>query len=240
MELHNTTEEMVVTRVNEIFDAIKNGEGSQEYCVCDQCRMDITCYALNRAQPHYIISNRGVSRVQQESIERQQQFADITALIHDGFRQINRNRRPHCELSTLEKGEMLERNVPMFNIPVIMGRLFDGNNFAPVSEVSLELLRNGELVKMKDGNWQNPCRIVSNAEGAFSFWPIPTRATALDEPKVFEFTLLIEAPEYDTLTHTFKISVASEIHANSSFAMKKTYKLPHLYMFPPGGTEMNW
>ena len=239
MELHNTTEEMVVTRVDEIFDAINRGEGTKKYCVCDQCRIDIVCYTLNRAQPHYIISNRGVSRVQQETIERQQQLADITALIHDGFRQINHNRRPYCELSMSEKNAILEKNTPMFNIPVIMGRLFDGNNFAPISEVDVELLRNGELVKMKDGNWQNPCRIVSNAEGAFSFWPVPAKASVVDEPKVFEFTLQVKAPAFDTLTHTVKISVTSEVQTNPSFAMKRTYKLPHLYMFPPGEAEIN-
>ncbi|MCL2373939.1 MAG: late competence development ComFB family protein, partial [Treponema sp.] len=71
MELHNTMEDIVVARVSEIFEAIEKGDAAQKYCTCKQCRMDITCYALNRVWPHYIVSNRGVSRVQWATLERQ-------------------------------------------------------------------------------------------------------------------------------------------------------------------------
>ena len=240
MELHNTMEDIVVTRVNEIFEAIDKGAASQKYCTCNQCRMDVTCYALNRVWPHYIVSNRGVSRVQWATLERQQQVADITALIHDGFRQINHNQRPNFTHFAGEGGTIQDKNVPMFNIPVIMGRLFDGNSFSPISDVSVELLCDGELVPMKDGNWQNPYHMVSNTEGAFSFWPVAVRAATRDEPKVFEYTLRVASAEFETLNHFFKISVTSEVQAASSFSMKRTFKVPYLYMFPPGEVEQSW
>jgi len=239
MELHNTVEDLVVARVNETFEAI-NKEGSErKFCTCDQCRMDIICYTLNRMRPHYIVSNRGASRVRWESIERQQQIADITALIHEGFRQVHHNQRPFIDHSSGESRTGRDKNIPAFNIPTIMGRLFNGSNFAPISDVNMELLWNGELVPMKDGNWQNPYHIVAHTEGAFSFWPAAVTASTMDEPRIFEYTLRASIPDFETLIHFFKISVTSEIQTASSFTLTRTFKLPDLYVFPPGEAEQN-
>jgi len=239
MELHNTVEDIVVARVNDIFEALDKEGSERKYCTCNQCRMDIICYTLNRVQPHYIMSNRGASRVQADTFERQQQVADITALIHEGFRKVNHNQRPFFDHAPGEGGADQDKNVPTFNIPTIIGRLLNGNNFAPITDIDVELLCNGEPVQMKDGNWQNPYRIVPNTEGAFSFWPAAVIASAINEPKVFEYTLRVSAPEFETMNHFFKISVTSEIQAAASFTLKRTLKLPDLYMFPPGEAEQN-
>ena len=239
MELHNTLEDTVIARVNEIFEAIDKGDNKSNFCTCNHCRMDIICYALNRMKPHYIVSNRGASRVQWESIEKQQQIADITALVHEGFRQVNHNQRPNLSHTpeSADRGPESKRRV--YNIPTIMGRLFNGNNFAPISDVDVELFWNGGLVAMKDGNWQNPCHVVPNTEGTFSFWPVAVKTSKLNEPKIFEYSLRVAAPEFETLTHFFKISVTSEIHEARSFTLARTFKLPDLYMFPPGEAEQN-
>ena len=239
MELHNTVEDTVITRVNEIFEALVNGENKSHYCTCNHCRMDIICYVLNRMKPHYIVSNRGASRVQQESIEKQQQIADITALIHEGFRQVNHNQRPNFSHKPGANGLGSNPEHPIYNIPTIMGRLFNGNNFAPISDVEVELFWNGALVAMKDGNWQNPCHVVPNTEGTFSFWPVIVKASKANETRVFEYSLQVITPEFETLTHFFKIPVTSEIHEAGSFTLARTYKLPDLYMFPPGEAEQN-
>ena len=239
MELHNTIEDIVVARVNEIFEAIDKGDSRQKYCTCNQCRMDIICYTLNRMRPHYIMSNRGATRAHMETIERQQQIADVTALIHEGFRQVNHNQRPNFDHVSGESRPIQDRNIPVFNIPVIMGRLFDGNNFAPISDIDVELLWNGELVPMKDGNWQNPYRIVPNTEGAFSFWPVAIPAIAVDEPKIFEYNLRVSVPEFETMAHFFRVSVTSETQPASSFSYNRMFKLPDLYLFPPGEAEQN-
>jgi len=239
MELHNTMEDLVIARVNEVFDAIERDGDERKYCTCDQCRMDIVCYALNRVKPHYIVSNRGASRVRWSSIERQQQIADITALIHEGFRQVNHNQRPFFEHAPGHSGQDRDKNIPGFTIPTIMGRLFNGNNFAPISDVDVELLCNGGLVPMKDGNWQNPYHIVPQTDGAFSFWPAPITADVVNEPRIFEYAIRVSAPELETLTHFFKVSATSEIQVAGSFTLKRTFKLPDLYMFPPGEAEQN-
>jgi len=239
MELHNTVEDIVVARVNEIFEAIDKEGSERKYCTCNQCRMDITCYALNRVKPHYIVSNRGASRVRWESIERQQQIADISALVHEGFRQVNHNQRPFFNHASGESGAGKDKNVPAFNIPTIIGRLFNGNNFAPISDVDVELFWNGQMVPMKDGNWQNPYRVVANTEGTFSFWPAAVPAPRANEHETFEYSLRVSSPEYETLVRFFKIPVESETQASGSFTLKRTFKLPDLYLFPPGEAEQN-
>jgi len=234
-------EDVVVARVDEVFDAINKGSGEDKYCTCDLCRLDIVCYTLNRVRPHYIASNRGVSRAQKESFEWQQQVADITALIHEGFRLVKHNQRPntvHLPHGNGSKPSAVQ-GLPVFNIPAITGRLFDGNNFAPISDVFIELLSDGEFVPMKDANWQNPYHLVAQTEGGFSFWPEEQEASNADEAQSFEYTLRVTAPGYETLNHFFKITVTSETQTAAVYTMKRTFKLPNLYMFHPGEAEQN-
>ena len=238
MELHNTVEDTVISRVDEIFKTIDE-EKKGEYCTCAQCRMDVTCYALNRLPPHYIVSHRGASRVRRGSFEHQQQAADMTSIIYDGMKKVNHNQRPNFSHSSKSGGKGIESGVPVFNVPVIMGRLFNGDNFAPLSDLNVELLWNGELVPMKDGNWHNPFHLVSNTEGTFSFWPAPAKASKADMHKIFEYALRVSSSGFDTLNHFFKIPVASEIQTAGSFSLERTFKLPDLYMFPPGEDEKN-
>jgi len=253
MELHNTIKGKVVSKVDEIFEVLNKAENAGKFCTCDQCKMDVLCYVLNRTPPHYIVSNRGASRSLEEGIEWQQREADIVALIYEGLKRVNHNLRPNfshsSEKSAASEKEaaprfnvptiMGEAAIPKFNIPTIMGRIFNGNNFARISNATVELLWEGELVAMKDGNWQNPCYIVHNVEGHYSFWPAPVPASRVNNHKIFEYILRVSAPEFETLIHTFKIPVASEIQASVSFSPDRTFKLPDLYMFPPGEAEKN-
>jgi competence protein ComFB len=235
MEIHNTTEDMVFATVEEIFDSIIKEGNSENFCLCYQCRMDTACYVLNRTKPRYIVSNRGVARLEQENLERQQKDADIVALVYEGLKRINHNQRPNA----LHQGDAAPALVmtPVFNIPTIVGRLFSGTNFAPMSNIKVELHRNGELVSMKDNNWQNPYNLVSNTEGTFTFWPNPIPAEAAEVRRIFEYSIRIEAPDFETLNHFFKIPVISEIQSAAVYSMGRTFKLPDLYMFPPGGDE---
>ena len=235
---HNTVEDTVISRVNEIFVSLEKKGNPEKFCTCDQCRMDIICYVLNRMPPHYIVSNRGASRVQWESIERQQQAADVAALIHEGLMRVTHNQRPYSHSSEGSRHDS-GSELPVFNIPTIMGRIFSGTNFAPLSDMDVELLRKGELVQMKDRNWQNPCRLVPNTEGSFSFWPAVMEAQSINDQRIFEYSLRVVSPEYETLNHFFKIPVTSEIRAAESFNLERTFRLPDLYMFPQGEAELD-
>jgi competence protein ComFB len=239
MELHNTLEDKVISSVKKVFGDLEKEADGNKICTCKQCQMDITCYALNRLQPHYIVSNRGASRVQNENFEHQQQAADIVALVYEGLKRVSHNQRPNFTHTGDSIPPEIEIKLPVYNVPAIMGRIFDGKNFAPLSGVTVELLWNGELVSMKDANWQNPCHIVSSNEGNYSFWPAVDIASVVNKHKIFEYSLKVTSPEYETLTHFFKIPVASEIRVAGSFSLARTFKLPDLYLFPPGEAEKN-
>jgi competence protein ComFB len=238
MDLHNTMEDTVISRVEEIFKTLAE-EGNRKFCTCNQCKVDITCYALNRLKPHYIVSHKGASRVRRDSFGLQQQTADVAATIHEGLQQVNCHQRPNFSHQMQENGLHPDGGLPVFNVPTIVGRLFNGNNFSPIAGVDVELLRDGEFVIMKDGNWHNPYHLVSNAEGTFSFWPAPETAPKLDDHTVFSYTLRVSSPEFETLNHFFKIPAVSEMETATSFSLERVFKLPDLYMFPPGEAEKN-
>jgi competence protein ComFB len=235
MEIHNTTEDLVFAKVEAIFDSITREGNPENFCLCYQCRMDTACYVLNRVEPRYIVSNRGVARIEQENLQRQQKDADIAALVYEGLKRINHNQRPNAIHQ--DGAAPAAVNTPVFNIPTIVGRLFSGTNFAPMSNVKVELHRNGELVSMKDNNWQNPYVLVANTEGTFTFWPNSVPAETAGLRKIFEYSIKIEAPGLETLNHFFKIPVNSEIQSAAAYSMGRTFKLPDLYMFPPGGDD---
>jgi competence protein ComFB len=236
MELHNTTEDLVLARISDIFENMEKGGNPDKLCTCSQCRMDTACYVLNRTIPHYIVSNRGAARAEQESLQKQQQDADITTLVYEGIRRVNHNLRP-TSVHGIKAAVSSSAHTPVFNIPTIVGRIFHGSDFAPISGVKVELFHNGDLVDMKDANWQNPCILVPNTEGTFTFWPDAIPAEAANIHKVFEFTLKVESSEYETLNHFFKIPVISDAQTESSFSLVRTVKLPDLYLFPPGNDD---
>jgi len=238
MDIHNTNEDLVFESVQKIFDEIQRGGNPEQFCMCYQCRIDTICYTLNRIPPNYIVSNRGFTRTYQEGIQQQQSEADINALIYKGLRLVNHNMRPTA--SHEETGNVVHKIIPpLFDIPTIAGRIFHGVSFEPVVGVDVELYYNGELVQMRNSNWQNPYRIVSNTPSIFSFWPTPFIADVPEITKEFKFTLKVNSPDYEPLSHFFAISLTSKFHNPQSYTLNRTFKLSDLYLFPPGEAEMN-
>ena len=238
MEIHNIIEEVVIGSVEAIFDSIKREGNPEGFCFCEMCQTDTICYVLNRSKPHYIVSNRGVARLEQKGLEWQQLQADIASLAHEGIRRVKHNQRlttSHTHSADIE--DDLPR--PVYNIPVIVGRIFDGATFGPLSGVKVELFWKGELVSMMNHNWQNPYTLVANTAGTFTFWPATVNAEKPDDHKIFEYSIVITSPEYEELSHHFKIPVVSKIQTPVSFSIDRSFKLPDLYMFPPGEAELN-
>jgi competence protein ComFB len=235
-EIHNTVEDIVFAQVTEVCNTIeKNKKG--EICTCHQCRIDTACYVLNRISPHYISSNRGVTRMGQVTIARQQKEVEIVSLVYEGIRQVNHNRRPYIKHGGTNTSPESVSTTPIFNIPTIIGRIFNGLNFEPLPEAKVELFRNGELVDMKDVSWQNPFIVVPNTEGTFTFWPTSIPVEAANIHRVFAYSVKVEAPNLDPLTHFFTIPVTSEAQSAEAYSLNRSFTLPDLYLFPPGGGE---
>jgi competence protein ComFB len=240
MEIHNVSEDIVYKSVDTIFKAIKKEGNKEGVCLCDQCRLDTICFTLNRIKPRYILSNRGIAHIEQDWTGKQQTEADIATLVYQGLRQVNHNQRPtssHSE-DSLFPGRISSE--PAYYIPTIIGRLFDGETFAPLSGVTVELRRGEELVPMRNQNWQNPFTLIANTPGTFTFWPVPVPAEAVDIHRIFEYSLKVESSDYETMIHFFKVpAVSSPPVSYSSYSMDRTFKLPDLYLFPPGEAEKN-
>ncbi|MDR1363451.1 MAG: late competence development ComFB family protein [Spirochaetaceae bacterium] len=233
MEIHNVMEELVFSEVDKVCAVIKQDK-IQNVCTCAQCRLDAACYALNRLEPHYIVSSRGILREEHFDVENMQKLADITSLVYQGLRQVNINRRPGFDHYDREAHKDVEA-AAYFNIPVIIGSVFNGRTFEPVAGIDVGLLLNCELAQMKDANWQNPCRLIKKTEGSFTFWPISIPAKKAGEQKIFKFSvkapLLEGANRFPALIHHFELSIVSEKELVNSIAMNRTHKISDLYMF---------
>jgi len=238
MDIHNTSEDVVFLSVQKIFDEIQNSGNPDNFCLCYQCRIDTICFTLNRIEPRYIVSNRGFTRIDTTSFKNQQIEADITSLIYKGIRLVNHNQRPTAPHDGT--GVVVPKiNHPVYDIPTIAGRIFDGISFEPIVNVDVALYCDGELVPMRNNNWQNPYTMIPSTPGAFSFWPEPVIADTPETSKEFKFSLRINSPDYETMNHFFNISSISKFHNPHSYALNRTFKLPDLYIFPPGDPEQN-
>ena len=236
MEIHNVTEDIVLDAVNEIFDEIEREGKKDKPCTCFQCRLDTACYVLNRSVPRYVVSSRGVARAETDSIEKQQEEADVVTLIHEGLQKIAKSMRPHFEHRNRRDAPHSAEG-PVFNFPTIIGRDFNGQNFEPLIDIDVFLMAEGKLSPMLDPNWQNPYRLVSNTAGTFSFWPKPIPAETVGAERKFEFSVAAAAPGLEELRHFFDLTITSEHDAAKSFSMQRTFKLPDMYLFPPEPEE---
>lgn len=232
MEIHNITEDIVLDSVNEIFDTIEREGKTDRPCTCPQCRLDVACYVLNRTVPRYVVSSRGVAYNENEELERQQEEADIVTMIHDGLKRVASAKRPHFEHDPRLKHDA-RHSGPVFNIPTIIGRLFNGQNFEPLSGVTITLYKNAQMAGMIGPAWQNPYTLVANNSGTFSFWPSPEACKKEGTSKAFDFELVAELDGYEPLRHFFRMDLVSEQSSVGSFSMQRTVKLPDLYMFEP-------
>ncbi|MDR3174263.1 MAG: late competence development ComFB family protein [Treponema sp.] len=237
MDIHNINEDAVFKAISEICDVVEKEDKAHNVCTCDQCRLDMACFVLNRIAPQYIISNRGAARVEQETIARQQLEADIVSLIHEGIKRINHNQRPYSSHTGSSDAGAVIANRPVFNLPTIIGRLFNGTNFEPMADIGVKLYQNDKLVNMKDKNWQNPFALVKNIKGTFTFWPESVPAEREDIQRIFNYSIVIEAPEMETIHHFFQMPVTSESVPVRSFSMNRIFKIPDLYMFSSGDDE---
>jgi len=238
MDIHNTNEDLVFECVQNIFEEIQKSGNPEQFCLCYQCRIDTICYTLNRIEPNYIVSNRGFTRIEHSGIKKQQTEADINALIYKGLRLVQHNMRPTAPHDGTD-GVIHKIASPVFDIPTIAGRIFNGISFEPIVGVEVSLFYEGELVKMRNSNWQNPFTMVASTPGAFSFWPAPIEADIPDLAKEFKFSLKVNSPDYEELNHFFSLNSTSKFHNPHSYALNRTFKLPDLYLFPPGEAEMN-
>jgi competence protein ComFB len=237
LKIHNFTEDLVIREIDKICDGIEKDGQKQQICTCSQCRLDAACYVLNRTKPSYVVSNRGVVRVERETLERQQKDVDLTVLIYRALEEVAHNRRPYFDHEARNQSSKPAEHRAVFNVPAIVGRVFNGINFEPLSDIDVELRRDGKLSAMRDQNWQNPYRLMNDTAGTFTFWPEPVHAETAGEQAAFGFAVRIKTEGYETLNSFFEIPVVSEAYSMIPYSMDRTFKLKDMYLFPEGTEE---
>jgi competence protein ComFB len=238
MDIHNTNEDIVFNRVQQLFEEIEKSGNPEGFCMCEQCRADTICFALNRIEPYYIVSNRGLTRIDNTGLIHQQVEADITTLLYKGIRLVNHNLRPTAPHNG-SVSETPKIHFPVFDIPTISGRIFDGVSFEPVVNIEVALYCEGELAPARNSNWQNPYTIVPSTPGIFSFWPAPVITETADISRDIKYSIKVTSPDYEVLNHHFDIISTSRNLGPNSQTLNRSFKLPDLYLFPPGEAEQN-
>ncbi|MDP3176639.1 MAG: late competence development ComFB family protein [Spirochaetaceae bacterium] len=238
MEIRNLMENSVRTLVDELF-AIEEREKHIGFCTCDQCRLDVSCFVLNRVKPEYIVSSRGLAYSEKEGLDKVQRRADIITLIREGWGKVSHAPRLTADhlsgraLAPLPLG-------PVYNYPTIMGRVFDGRTFAPLGEGNVRLLADGEDVPMIDPNWSNPFILATGTAGTYIFWPRPETCSDMNKQKSVTFEILVDVPGLERLSHFIEQILIPDHEARADFSLQHVSKVPDLYLFPEGQAEQNW
>lgn len=235
MEIRNLMEDAVKTVVDELFE-IESRDHRLGFCTCQQCRLDVSCYVLNRVKPEYIVSSRGLAYSEKEGLDKVQRRADVISLVKEGWSKVTHTPRLTVDHASQEPATPLPHG-PFFNFPTIMGRVFDGRTFAPIAEGRVRLLAKGAEVEMVDRNWQNPFILAGGTAGTYIFWPNPVHGKKAKEERAWAFEVRIEAPGFDPISHFIELSLQAETELHQDFSLQRVHKLPDLYLFPEGQGE---
>lgn len=228
MRIHNLIEDLVLKWVDEIFSDEKKQEKCH-YLINEESKLDVACFVLNRMEPRYSISERGLAHFKAEISP--QLNADIETLIYEGLRRVSRNIRPLS--NTLSSN--IPKSGPFFNFPTIIGRIFFGNTFEPVRELSIALYQEDKLVEMMAPAWQNPYPLSEIAPGSFQFWPLTVKADS--ESREFPFEVRIRSSGFEDIHHHFVLRLKREKELLDTYQASDVFKIEDLYLFPEGEEE---
>ncbi len=227
MKIHNIMEEQVEERVNILYDQLNELKPDWYTCDCEQCRLDVISYVLNRIPPKYVASERGITHINAE--DKHQLNADIDTIGIEGIKLVNDSKRPyHYKKEVLS--EPCEK--PFFNFPIFSGVVYDGNTFEPLKKAELVITSDSKQLEMIDSTWSNPFLLTNSTDGNYSFWVKPIETNNIEENKKFNFTVSISSKGYISTSYAFEIYVVSE-QCNRNIANSiHTLQIQDIFLFP--------
>ena len=235
VNIHNIMEEQVIIRVNELYERIKNEGNTWLECDCENCRLDAYTYVLNRIQPRYVVSGRGMTYNSTEIHSDRQLMVDLDRLGIEAIRMVNSAKRPYHNKAKLNASGDWETMLPTFTVPTFIGSIFDGTTFEPLKDARVTLkTSNGDLATMMDVSWSNPCSTFEKTSGRYSFWVAPEASLKPNEKKDFSFTVEIECEGYDPVFYAFTIPLVSRIEDPHKLDSTLTYRIQDLRLFKHG------
>ncbi|MCR4790216.1 MAG: late competence development ComFB family protein [Treponemataceae bacterium] len=226
MKIHNIMEEVVEKKVNNLYDQVIKMKDTWLNCDCEQCRLDTTCYVLNRIQPKYVVSSRGINHTL--SKKDNQTNADIEKIIIEGMRTINSVSRPYHKSDVNDKKTYIEG--PVYNFPTFIGSVYDGSTFEPIENAEVKLFMNEELAPMIDQAWFNPVETTKNAKGTYSF--LVKSQLANEKTKIFNFRIEVTADDYEKVIYNFELPLIKEEGERKTLNPTYTLKIMDIFLFP--------
>ncbi len=237
MDLHNLIEDVVLQYLNEIL-SLKN----EDVCKCEQCRLDMACYALNKISPVYVASSRGVVHKESKKRLNFQNDIDIYSIVAEAVNVVSKTKR-HVDLDSETQAEEGRDNLDcrllkgkfFFNFPQIVGKVIDSETLLPVEDckVILNYDTGDDVVSMFNERWKNPLNLVSQMQGIFSFWVMPIISDGDNIEKKFRFNIKIQKDGFETIRKSFEIKVASSEILNRYISDNNFY-IEDIFLYSEG------
>lgn len=230
MDVHNLMEDVVIKCLNEILDL------KSDVCKCEQCKLDMVCYILNKTKPMYVVSSRGIIHSQNERRENNQADIDIYSLVKEAIDIISRTPR-----HTYEKIDQETKFAPrlsddkfIFIFPAIVGRVMDSTTFDPASGIEVYIYQGNSdtPLSMYNNRWTNPVELVKAMDGTFTFWPCPQKADKPGIQKVFQMNIEIRKDKVTSMRKFFEITLVSTINQSGVNPGDRLYRLDDIYLTP--------
>jgi len=211
MPVTNLMKDIVINILDEVLkkEQVKqlNGNG----------RDDIIAYVLNRVQPRYVTSERGLLYGILDAKYKVQQRVDILFLIYEAIHQII-NRRD----STTALKETINPEKSSY-MPHIVGQVLDEGSLSVVPDVEVTLLYGDKPAVMVDSDWENPYKTIEATKGHFHFWPTYAEIEMGKSTHV-PFTLTFKHDRYCA----DKLDLSLEVVRNADFG--KSHFIPIVLM----------
>jgi competence protein ComFB len=159
MPVTNLMRDIVINILDEVL------KKEQETNLTANSRDDIIAYVLNRVQPRYVTSERGLLYGILDAKYQVQQRVDILFLIYEAIYKILKRR----DSSTASKETIIPEKSSY--LPHIVGQILEETSLGVVPDVEVMMLYGGKPASMVDTDWENPYKTKVATKGHFHFWP---------------------------------------------------------------------
>jgi len=175
MSITNLMRDIVINTIDEVLKEEENKS------IPEASRDDIIAYVLNRVQPKYATSERGVLHGILEARYTVQQRVDIFFLIYEAIHIINRRAS-----NPSETGGSFSHS--SYFLPHIVGQVLEESTLSIISDIEVTLLYKGAPAEMVDSYWENPYKTNLATKGHYHFWPRYAQA-GMGEGSAIPFTI---------------------------------------------------
>ena len=168
-------------------------------------RMDIIAYTLNRVQPQYVTSARGV--LHSYNRDDDEENIEILNIIEKSCEVIRRRK----ENRPMESIPVIEENGYYLTYPSIMGNICSANSFEKVENALVYMYYKDKLIEGYGANFPNPAVVSNNVPGKFMFCFMPKKIDS-NESMDIDLDIVIEAENYKQYKGVLNFTVSPSFY----------------------------